>query len=350
MNDFSEYNSWRDNFLGAFRLISTDDDFKRLASFYPYNNYNGSKCKQRKNNLLRNGNRNIYLDDLYAVSQFSDKTPDNLLLGHNNIAFFWSELKGENLFSEECIEKIVESIKSDKNYRGIYIPKQIEDFLYYAKSVVFEVNDKKIRRPIFNINDNTLDFKTTGTTEYSYNPNLFYGSDAYDVLCDYTLELTPEDFPECKKDEAEAFIETIGVYLDAGKSEADKSDSDINSRIKNWVCNCTIWLLLSYISDTCERMGESVEYYLRKNKEVLVFMLRVFVFGTKVTKQKRVTDEATNEKKRVRYSAFLGCNNEKLENVSDEYDYYDEEIEYKTASISEMQKSSLSDILNFELR
>ena len=29
---------------------------------------------------------------------------------------------------------------------------------------------------------------------------------------------------------------------------------------------------------------------------------------------------------------------------------YDDEIEYKTASISEMQKSSLSDILNFELR
>ena len=43
-------------------------------------------------------------------------------------------------------------------------------------------------------------------------------------------------------------------------------------------------------------------------------------------------------------------NNEKLENVSDEYDYYDDEIEYKTASISDMQKSSLSDILNFELR
>ena len=79
-------------------------------------------------------------------------------------------------------------------------------------------------------------------------------------------------------------------------------------------------------------------------------MLRLFVFGTKVTKQKRVTDGITNEKKRVRYSVFLGCNNEKLENVSDEYDYYDDEIEYKTASISDMQKSSLSDILNFELR
>ena len=46
----------------------------------------------------------------------------------------------------------------------------------------------------------------------------------------------------------------------------------------------------------------------------------------------------------------LKVNNEKLENVSDEYDYYDDEIEYKTASISDMQKSSLSDILNFELR
>ena len=74
MNNFSEYNSWRDNFLGAFRQISTEDDFKRLASFYPYDNYNSNKCKQRKNNLLRNGNRNIYLDDLYAISQFSDKT------------------------------------------------------------------------------------------------------------------------------------------------------------------------------------------------------------------------------------------------------------------------------------
>ena len=111
-----------------------------------------------------------------------------------------------------------------------------------------------------------------------------------------------------------------------------------------------MWLLLSYIADTCERNGENIERYFIKNNEVLTFMIKIFVFGTKVTKQKRVTDEVTNEKKRIRYSAFLGCNNEKLENVSDEYDYYDEEIEYKTASISEMQKSSLSDILNFELR
>ena len=350
MTDNIEYNLWRENFLGVFRQISSDEDFKKLASFYPYNDYNDNKCKQRKNNLLRSGNRNVYLDDLYAVSKFSDKTPDNLLLGRNNIAFFWSELMGENLFSKECIEKIVESLKSDKNYRAIYIPKEIDDFLYYAKSVVFEVNDKKIRRPIFNINDNTLDFKTTGKTEYSYNPNLFYGGEAYDVLCDYVQELIPEDFKEFNSDEAEAFIETIGVYLDAGKSVANKTDNDINFRIKNWVCNCTLWLLLSYIADTCERNGESVERYFVKNNEVLIFMLKIFVFGTKVTKQKRVTDEVTNEKKRIRYSAFLGCNKEKLENVSDEYDYYDDEIEYKTASISEMQKSSLSDILNFELR
>ena len=73
MNDFSEYNSWRENFLGTFRQISTDEDFKRLASFYPYNDYTDNKCKQRKNNLLRSGNRNVYLDDLYAVSKFSDK-------------------------------------------------------------------------------------------------------------------------------------------------------------------------------------------------------------------------------------------------------------------------------------
>ena len=350
MTDNNEYNIWRDNFLGVFRQISTDEEFKKLASFYPYDNYTTNNCKQRKNNLLRSGNRNIYLDDLYAVSRFSDKTPDNLLLGHNNIAFFWSELAGENLFSNDCIEKIVESLKSDKNYRAIYIPKQINDFLYYAKSVVYEVNDKKIRRPIFNINDNTLDFKTTGKTVYSYNPNLFYGGDAYDVLCDYVEELIPEDFKSCNIDESQAFLETIGVYLDAGRCEANKTDSDINFRIKNWVCNCTIWLLLSYISDTCERLGESVEHYFRKNNEVLVFMLRLFVFGTKVTKQKRVTDEVTNEKTRIRYSAFLGCNNEKLENVIDEYDYYDEEIEYETASFADMQKSSLSDILNFELR
>ncbi len=350
MNNFSEYNSWRDNFLGAFRQISTEDDFKRLASFYPYDNYNSNKCKQRKNNLLRNGNRNIYLDDLYAISQFSDKTPDNLLLGHNNIAFFWSELKGENLFSEECIEKIVESLKSDKNYRAIYIPKQIEDFLYYAKSVIFEVNDKKIRRPIFNINEDTLDFKMTGKTDYIYNPQLFYGGDAYDVLCDYIVELTEDDFPECKKEDVNAFIETVGVYLDTGKCEVDKDIKEIDFIIKNWVCNCTIWLLLSYISDTCERLGEGVEYYLRKNKEIVIFMIKIFTFGTKVIKQKRVSDEKTNEKKRVRYSAYFGCNNEKLENVIDEYDYYDDEIEYKAASISEMQKSSLSEILDYELR
>ena len=350
MNNFSEYNSWRENFLGAFRLISTDEDFKRLASFYPYNDYTDNKCKQRKNNLLRSGNRNIYLDDLYAVSQFSDKTPDNLLLGHNNIAFFWSELAGENLFSEDMIEKIVESIKSDKNYMVIYIPKQIEDFLYYAKSVIFEINDKKVRRPIFNINDNTLDFKMTGKTDYSYNPQLFYGGDAYDVLCDYIDEVDEDVFSNCKKEDVEAFVEKIGVYLYTGKCEIDKSDKDIDFIIKNWACNCTLWLLLSYIGDTCERIGESVEYYLRKNKDVLVFMLKIFVFGTKVTKQKRVTDEVTNEKKRIRYSAFLGCNNEKLENVFDEYDYLEEDIDYKTASFSEMQKSSLSEILDFELR
>lgn len=350
MTDNNEYNVWRENFLGIFRQISTDEEFKTLASNYPYENYSANNCKQRKNNLLRSGNRNIYLDDLYALSKFSNKTPDNLLLGHNNIAFFWSELAGENLFSNDCIEKIVEALKSDKNYRTIYIPKEIEDFLYYAKSVVFEVNNKKIRRPIFNINDNTLDFKTTGKTVYSYNPNLFYGGDAYDVLCDYVEELIPEDFKDFNIDETETFLEMIDVYLDAGKSEASKTDSDINFRIKNWVCNCTIWLLLSYISDTCERLDESIERYFRKNSEVLVFMLRVFVFGTKVIKQKRVTDEVTNEKTRIRYSAFLGCNNEKLENVSDEYDYYDDEIEYKTASFADMQKSSLSDILKFELR
>ena len=350
MTDNIEYNVWRDNFLGVFRQISTDEDFKRLASFYPYNDYTDNKCKQRKNNLLRSGNRNIYLDDLYAVSQFSDKTPDNLLFGYNNIVFFWSELVGENLFSEDIIEKIVKSLKSDKNYRTIYIPKQIEDFLYYAKSVVFEVNDKKIRRPIFNINDNTLDFKMTGKTDYSYNPQLFYGGDAYDVLCDYIIELDEAEFSECKKEDFEAFIETIGVYLDTGKCQINRNDKDIDFIIKNWVCNCTLWLLLSYIGDTCERLGESVEYYLRKHKEIIIFMIKIFAFGTKVTKQKRVINEETKEKTRVRYSAYLGCNNEKLENISDDYDYYDDEIEYKVASISEMQKSSLSDILNFETR
>ena len=348
VNEFSEYNVWKENFLGAFRQVSTDDDFKRLALFYPAA-YTYNKCKQRKNNLLRNGNRNIYLDDLYAISRYSDKTPDNLLLGYNNIVFFWSELAGENLFSKECVERIIEALKSDKNYRTIYIPKVIEDFFFFVKTVVFEVNDKKIRRPIFNINDNSLDFKTTGKTIYSYTPNLFFGGETYDVLCDYVLELIPEDFPDCNEDEVQAFIETIGVYLDAGKSEAVKTDGDINFRIKNWVCNCTIWLLLSYISDTCERTGESVEHYFIKNSEVITFMLRLFVFGTKVIKQKRVTDEKTNEKKRIRYFAFLDCNGEKLDRAEDEYDYYDD-IDYKTASFSDMQKSSLSDILNFELR
>ena len=124
MTDFSEYNLWRDNFLGVFRHITSDEDFKKLASFYPFNDYNSSKCKQRKNNLLRSGNRNIYLDDLYAISRYSDKTPDNLLLGHNNITFFWSELKGENLFEKECIEKIVKHLK---------VIKTTELFIYQKK-------------------------------------------------------------------------------------------------------------------------------------------------------------------------------------------------------------------------
>ena len=51
MTDNREYNLWRENFLGVFRQISTDEDFKKLASFYPYNDYNDNKCKQRKNNL-----------------------------------------------------------------------------------------------------------------------------------------------------------------------------------------------------------------------------------------------------------------------------------------------------------
>lgn len=350
MTDFSEYNLWRDNFLGAFRQISSDEDFKKLASYYPFNDYNSSKCKQRKNNLLRSGNRNIYLDDLYAVSRYSDKSPDNLLLGHNNIAFFWSQLTGENLFAKECIEKIVKALKSDKNYRTIYIPKEIEDFLYYSKSVIFEVNDKKIRKPIFNISDNSLDFKTTGETEYSYNPHLFYGGDVYDVLCDYVVDLEKEDFPEFEKEETEKFLETIGVYLDTGKGEAKPTDKDIDFRIKNWACNCTMWLLLSFIGDTCERQGESVEYYLRSHREVIVFMLRLFVFGTKVIKQKRVTDEVTNEKKRIRYSAFFSCSNENLVVEDKDFDYYDYDLDYKTASISDMQKSSLSEILDYELR
>ena len=350
MTDFSEYNLWRDNFLGVFRQITNDEDFKKLASFYPFNDYNSNKCKQRKNNLLRSGNRNIYLDDLYAISRYSDKTPDNLLLGHNNIAFFWSELKGENLFENECVEKIVGALKSDKNYRNLYIPKEIEDFLYYSKSVVFEVNSKKIRKPIFNISDNSLDFKTTGETRYSYNPNLFYGGDVYDILSDYLIDLKAEDFPEFEKEKAEKFLETISVYLDTGKAEAKKSDKDIHFRIKNWACNCTMWLLLSYIGDTCERQGESVEYYLKSHREVIAFMLKLFIFGTEVIKQKRITDEVTNEKKRVRYSAFMSCSNENLVAIDDDFDYYDFEFDYKTASISDMQKSSLSEILDYELR
>ena len=350
MIDNIGYSAWRDNFLSTFREISSDEDFKKLASFYPYDDYTFNKCKQRKNNLLRSGNRNIYLDDLYAVSRYSDKSPDNLLLGYNNIAFFWSELEGENLFEKECIEKIVCALKSDKNYRNIYIPKVIEDFLYYSKSVIFEVNDKKIRKPIFNISDNSLDFKTTGETEYNYNPHLFYGGDVYDVFCDYIVDFEAEDFSECEKEEVEKFLETISVYLDTGKSEAKKTDKDIEQRIKNWVCNCTMWLLLSYIGDTCERLGEDVEHYLRKHREIILFMLKLFVFGTKVTKQKRITDELTNEKKRVRYSAFLSCSNEKLVVGDEDIDYYDYDIEYKTASISDMQKSSLSEILDYELR
>ena len=49
MTHNNEYNVWRDNFLGVFRQISTDEEFKKLASFYPYDNYTTNNCKQRKN-------------------------------------------------------------------------------------------------------------------------------------------------------------------------------------------------------------------------------------------------------------------------------------------------------------
>ena len=350
MSEILEFSTWRENLLHSFKEITTEQEFSSLALCYPDNKSNKDKCKQRKNNLLRNGNRNIYLDDLYALSRYSDKTPNSLLLGENNIASFWSELEGENLFSDNAIEIIVDALKSDKDYRNIFIPKQLEDFLYYSRSVIFEVNNKKIRRPIFNIADNSLDFITTGKAQFSYNPHLLYGGDVYDIFCDYISELDSEAFPECEEEAFEKFIDTISVYLDSGKSEADARAADIKFRIKNWVCNCTMWLLLSYIGDTCERLSEDVNRYLRSHREVIILMFKLFVFGTRVTKQKRIIDEATNEKKRVRYSAYLGCDNEKLVAQDEDLDYYEYEYEYKTASFSDMQKSSLSDLLDFDLR
>ncbi|MBE6748225.1 MAG: hypothetical protein E7557_03235 [Ruminococcaceae bacterium] len=350
MSEILEFSVWRENLLHNFREVTTEQEFSSLALCYPDKKSDKDKCKQRKNNLLRNGNRNIYLDDLYALSCYSEKTPNSLLLGENNIASFWSELEGENLFSADAVEIIADALKSDKNYRNIFIPKQLEDFLYYSRSVVFEVNNKKIRRPIFNITDNSLDFITEGKAKFSYNPHLFYGGDVYDVFCDYVSELDSEAFPECDEEAFEKFIDTISVYLDSGKSEAEASDSDIKFRIKNWVCNCTMWLLLSYIGDTCERLSEDVDRYLRSHREIIIFMFRLFVFGARVTRQKRITDELTNQKKRVRYSAYLGCDNEKLVAQDEDFDYYDYDFEYKTASISDMQKSSLTEILDYELR
>ena len=48
VTDNNEYNVWRENFLGVFRQISTDEEFKTLASNYPYENYSANNCKQRK--------------------------------------------------------------------------------------------------------------------------------------------------------------------------------------------------------------------------------------------------------------------------------------------------------------
>ncbi len=348
MNDFPQYNLWRENFLFNLREISSEDEFKKLALCYPDNNYNENKCRQRKNNLLRNGNRNIYLDDLYAVSCYSKKSPNSLLLGQNNILSFWSELEGENLFEKQTIEKIKSSIKKDKNYRNIFIPREIEDFLYYAKATIYNVNKKKMSKSIFTLSDNSLDFKTIGKNRYSYNLNLFNGSFVYDVFCDYILDLEFEAFKECEKETFEAFKNLVDIYLDCGGCDVDGNSVETDSRIKSWVSNCTMWLVLSFIGDTCQRLDEDIETYLDNNREIILFMYDMFVFGTRVVKQKRVTDEVTSEKKRIRYFAFLDCNGEKLDRAEDEYDYDD--IDYKTASFSDMQKSSLSDILNFELR
>lgn len=352
MNEIIDFKDWRENFLHSFKNVTTDEDFTRLSRYYPDNKSNKDKCKQRKNNLLRSGNRNIYLDDLYAVSCYTNKSPDCLLLGQNNIVSFWNELKGENLFSNETIEKITESLKSDKNYRNLYIPKEMEDFLYYAKTIIFNLNKNKIRTSVFNLTENSLDFLTTVKPMYSYSVNLFNGNRASDVFCDYLQDSEVTDFKDLNEEDFEMFKSTLNVYLDCSVCESSANDKDVKKRVKNWVCNCTMWLVLSYIGDTCQRLSVEVEEYLKQNKTITEFMFNLFVFGTKTTLQKRVTDEKTNEKRRVRYSAFLDCYNEKLVAETEYLDYYDEEdiIPVSTASFSDMQKSSLGELLNYEYR
>ena len=350
MNEILQYSDWRENFLHNFRTIKTDDEFRKLAVCYPDRKSNAEKCKQRKNNLLRSGNRNIYLDDLYAVSCYTNKSPDCLLLGENNIAAFWNELKGKNLFDIATIERITESLKSDDNYRDVFITEKMADFLYYAKATIYNLNKKKIGEPIFSITDNSLEILTRNKTEYSYIANLFNGSFVYDVFCDYILDFEGEDFPEFDKEDFEMFRDTLNVYLDCGECVVDSSEKNIEKRVRNWVCNCTIWLVLSYIGDTCKRLSQNIEDYLKENREIIEFVYKLFVFGTKTTLQKRITDEFSNEKKRVRYSAYLDCNNEKLVAESGYLDYYDDIKEFKTASFSDMEKSSLDEILNYEYR
>ncbi len=350
MNDMLQYNDWRENLLHNFRTISTDAEYEKLSICYPDNKSTKDKCKQRKNNLLRKGNRNIYLDDLYAVSCYTNKSPDYLLLGKNNIASFWNELKGENLFDKATIEKITDSLKSDKNYRNIFIPSQIADFLYYAKATIYNFNKKKIGEPIFSVTDNSLEILTHSKTEYTYTVNLFNGSFAYDVFCDYILDFESEDFPKFLKEDFEMFRDTVNVYLDCGECAVDSNEKNIEKRIRNWVCNCTMWLVLSYIGDTCKRLSVDIESHLKENKEIIEFMFNLFIFGTKTTLQKRVTDEVTNEKKRIRYSAYLDCANEKLVAETEYIDYYDDIGDIKTASFSDMQKSSLDDLLSYDYR
>ncbi|MBR2876305.1 MAG: hypothetical protein IKC01_04135 [Clostridia bacterium] len=350
MNEMLQFNDWRENLLHNFRGITTDEDLGKLALCYPDNKSDKEKCRQRKNNLLRRDNRNIYLDDLYAVSCYTKKSPDCLLLGENNIASLWNGLKGENLFDSVTIEKITGSLKSDKSYRDIFIPEKMQDFLYYAKATVYSLNKKKIGEPIFSLSDNSLEFITQGKAEYSYTANLFNGSFVYDVFCDYILDFESEDFPGCERDSFEMFRDTLNVYLDCGECVVGIEEKNIEKRIKNWVCNCTIWLVLSYIGDTCKRLSQDIEGYLEENKEIVEFAYKLFVFGTKTILQKRVTDEITKEKKRIRYAAYLDCNDEKLVAESEYIDYYDDIEGVETASFSDMQKASLDLILNYEYR
>lgn len=342
---------WRQNFVEGFKAATkNDDDFASLGALYPEAPKTREQCIQRKNNLLRSGNRSIYLDDIYVISKYTKRSPNSILLGQDNILSFWKNLQGENLFDEKTIEIITDAIKSDDSYKKILIPTLDYDFLYYAKNLIYEMNKNNIGSVIFNLSNNSLDFLTNKKTVYSYRAKTFNSGDVFDDFSDYLImnSSVSKMLEKYEKNDIEMFAEAFIDYMDNGSGSVDNTNKSALKQIKNWVCNCTMWIALSYIGDLCKRNEYSLEKCISENSELIEFLFNLFIFGSKRVLQKRITDEK-NPNKRIRYIGYLDCNNEKLEIFKDDEEskFYKKEDFKKGATIAEMQKSSLSSLLDF---